>query len=137
MSIVLDSSITLAFVFSDEVSDAVRRVLDRAASDGIVVPQHWRMEVANGLTMAMRRGRIDAEFRRSVLADLALLRIETDPHTDARIWSNGITFADRFRLTLYDAEYLELAQRRHCPLATLDEELRQAAKLAGVECLPE
>jgi predicted nucleic acid-binding protein len=36
--------------------------------------------------------------------------------------------ADIFKLTVYDAAYLELAQRRNLPLATLDGELRAAAK---------
>jgi predicted nucleic acid-binding protein len=43
--------------------------------------------------------------------------------------------ADRFRLTLYDAAYLELAVRRNLPLATLDRELRDAAKAVGVDLL--
>jgi len=34
----------------------------------------------------------------------------------------------RFRLTLYDAAYLELAQRRSLPLASLDEDLCAAAR---------
>jgi predicted nucleic acid-binding protein len=136
VSTVLDSSITLAFIFSDEVTDSVRAIFDRAVAEGFLVPQHWRMEMANALTMAVRRGRIDAEFRRAAIADLTLLTIETDPHTNSHIWSETLAFADRFRLTLYDAAYLELAYRRGLPLATLDDELREAAKLAGVECLP-
>ncbi len=36
--------------------------------------------------------------------------------------------AERFRLTLYDACYLELAQRRNLPLASLDRQLSDAAK---------
>jgi len=136
VTLVLDSSIALASLFSDEVTDAVRGAFDRAASEGIVVPQHWRIEMANALTMALRRGRIDAEFRRGALADLALLPIETDSHTNAHIWSEAISFADRYRLTLYDAAYLELAHRRNLPLATLDEDLREAAKRAGLEVLP-
>jgi predicted nucleic acid-binding protein len=43
--------------------------------------------------------------------------------------------ADQFRLTLYDAAYLELAQRRGLPLATLDGDLRVAARAAGLELL--
>ncbi len=43
--------------------------------------------------------------------------------------------ADRFRLTLYDAAYLELAQRRLLPLASLDNELRAAAQALGVALL--
>jgi len=39
-----------------------------------------------------------------------------------------LALADRFRLTLYDAAYLELAQRRALPLATLDFDLRKAGE---------
>ena len=46
----------------------------------------WRLEVANSLTVAMRRGRIDANFRRAALADLALLDITTDEDIDAHAW---------------------------------------------------
>ena len=97
------------------------------AEDGAVVPTLWRLEVANSLTVAARRGRIDADFRRAALADLALLDIRADPDTDTHAWTGTLQLADRFRLTVYDAAYLELAQRRALPLATLDEELLGAA----------
>ena len=37
----------------------------------------------------------------------------------------------------YDAAYLELAQRRMLPLATLDHELRAAARAVGTKTLGE
>jgi len=40
-----------------------------------------------------------------------------------------------FSLTLYDAAYLELAQRRSLPLATLDQDLRAAAPMLSIELL--
>ena len=43
--------------------------------------------------------------------------------------------AERRRLTLYDAAYLELAQRRRLPLATLDRDLAAAAGAEGVVVL--
>jgi predicted nucleic acid-binding protein len=43
--------------------------------------------------------------------------------------------ADRFRLTLYDAAYLELAHRSSLPLASLDEELCAAGRALGVPVL--
>ena len=43
--------------------------------------------------------------------------------------------ADLYRLTIYDAIYLELAQRRRLPLATLDAALAAAARGVGVEVL--
>jgi predicted nucleic acid-binding protein len=36
-------------------------------------------------------------------------------------------------MTPYDAAYLELALRRHLPLATLDKDLRRAASEAGAQ----
>ena len=84
------------------------------------MPTLWRLEVANSLTVAVRRGRIDANFRHAALADLALLDITTDDHTDVHAWGETLNLADRFQLAVYDAAYLELAERRSIPLATLD-----------------
>jgi predicted nucleic acid-binding protein len=135
MSLVLDSSATLAWIYSDETTAAIRAVFDQVADAGAVVPDLWRLEVANSLTVAVRRHRIDAEFRRAALADLALLDIHADQHTDNHAWSETLHLADRFRLTVYDAAYLELAQRRELPIATLDQDLRTAARAAGTKIL--
>jgi predicted nucleic acid-binding protein len=83
----------------------------------------------------MRRGRINANFRRAALADLALLDITTDEDTDIHAWGETLKLADRFRLTVYDAAYLELAHRRTLPVATLDTELAAAAKALDVQVL--
>ncbi len=80
----------------------------------------------------MRRKRVDAEFRRAALGDLALLDISTDQQAASQAWSETLNLADQHRLTLYDAAYLELARRRGLPLATLDQELRAAAVTANV-----
>src|SRR5665213_1999904 len=133
--IVLDSSATLAWIYGDETTDAVRRVFETVAEDGAVVPALWRLEIANSLTMAARRGHIDMAYRRDALADLGLLDIATDPHTDAQAWSATLDLAERFRLTLYDAAYLELARRLAAPLATLDHALREATTSLGLPLL--
>jgi predicted nucleic acid-binding protein len=135
VSLVLDSSATLAWIYSEETTEAIRQVFDVVAEDGATVPALWRLEVANSLTVAVRRRRIDAEFRRAALADLALLDIITDPHTDYLTWGETLMLADRFGLSMYDAAYLELAQRRALPLATLDEALCSAAATLGVRVL--
>jgi predicted nucleic acid-binding protein len=135
MSLVLDSSATLAWIYSDETTEAIRQLFDRVADTGAFVPALWRLEVANSLTVAIRRGRIDAEFRRAALDDLALLDITTDAHTDTHAWAETLLLADRFRLTVYDAAYLELARRRALPLATLDEDLSAAASALSIHVL--
>lgn len=86
--------------------------------------------------MAVRRGRIDAEYRRAALADLASLEVVTDQYTDLHAWRETSDLADRYRLAVCDAAYLELARRRSLPLATLDGELRDAASQLGITLEP-
>lgn len=85
--------------------------------------------------MALRRGRIDLDFRNAALADLSLLDIRIDPETDVRSWEPTLELADRFGLTLYDAAYVELANRRKLPLATLDTQMRIAGGALGLRLL--
>jgi predicted nucleic acid-binding protein len=132
VSLVLDSSATLAWIYGDETTEAIRKVFDQVAAEWAAVPALWRLEVANSLTVGIRRGRIDADFRRAALTDLALLDIRADHDTDSQAWGETLLLADRFRLTVYDAAYLELAQRRVMPLATLDAALARAADALGI-----
>ena len=132
MSVVVDSSAVLAWVYRDETTGAIGQVFAMVTERGAWVPALWRLEVANVLEMGVRRGRHDAAFRDATLADLALLPIHVDPETDRQDWSATLRLAERHKLTVYDAAYLELAQRRGLPLATLDAELREAASAEGV-----
>jgi len=135
VSLVLDCSATLAWVYGDEATKAVRAVFEAVASHGAVVPALWRLEVANVLEMGVRRKRHDAAFRDATLADLALLPIRLDPETDRHAWGATARLAARHGLTLYDAAYLELARRADVPLATLDHDLRAAGLAEGVPLL--
>ncbi len=135
MSLVLDSSVTLAWVYADETTMAVNAVFEQIIERTAWVPALWRLEVANVLEMGVRRGRHDAAFRDATLADLGLLPITPDPDTERQAWGATLRLAERHRLTLYDAAYLELAQRRALPLATLDVELRNAGQIEGVALL--
>jgi len=127
LSLVLDSSVTLAWVHAGETTGAISDVLAQVIAAGAWVPALWRLEIANVLEMGVRKGRSDAAFRDAALADLALLPITVDQETDRHAWGATVKLAARHRLTLYDAAYLELARRRSLPLATLDAELRVAA----------
>jgi predicted nucleic acid-binding protein len=132
VTLVLDCSVTLAWICGDEPTEPIRHVYNLVANDGAVVPALWRLEVANSLTAAVSRGRIDVEFRRAALYDLGCLEIITDQHTGTQAWSETLKIADRFRLSVYDAAYLELAMRLGLPLATLDEGLVIAAVAHGL-----
>lgn len=132
MTLVLDSSVTVAWFFHDEQTDAVREVLGTISQSGAIVPSLWRIEVANALQMAIRRGRIDVGYRDASIADLAIMDIVVDAESDRQVWSTTLKLADRFRLTLYDAVYLELAHRLALRLASLDRQLRRAASALGL-----
>jgi predicted nucleic acid-binding protein len=133
VSLVLDSSITLAFIYVDETTAAIIGVFDTVRDRGAWVPSLWRLEVGNTLELGIRRGRCDAAFRDESLHDLTLLPIRIDSETDRQAWGDTLRLAERHRLTLYDAAYLELALRRGLPLATLDSDLRRATSAEGVE----
>ena len=135
MSLILDSSATLAWFYTDETTPAIRHVFELLAESGAWVPSLWRLDVANILEMGIRRGRHDVAFRQASLADLSSLPISIDPETDRRAWDDTLQLAHLHRLTLYDAAYLELAKRRALPLATLDSQLRTAAHTEGVTLL--
>jgi predicted nucleic acid-binding protein len=135
VSLVLDSSAALAWIYDDEATEPIRRVFTEVAEQGAFVPSLWRLEIANSLTVAVRRGRIDHEFRRAALADLGDLDIIVDAQTDSRAWNAALELADRFLLTLSDAAYVELAQRRALPLATLDRDMQRAGAQLGLSLL--
>jgi predicted nucleic acid-binding protein len=135
VSLVIDASLTLTWYFEDEATPATDELLDAVAQDGAVVPPLWRLEVANAFQSGIRRKRIDKAYRDASIADLGKLPVIVDADTDSHIWTTTLWLSDRYGLTIYDACYLELAQRRNLPLATLDQELRAAGHALGLTLL--
>lgn len=135
MNLVLDSSITLARIFPDEWTPEVHRVFDEEVLLGAFVPDLWKIELANVLSLSVRKGRMTQVRRDDAFTDLNFLPIVVDPDTGRYTWTDTLELADRHKLTVYDATYLELALRRKLPLATLDKELRVAAQNEGVQLL--
>jgi len=98
-----------------------------------LVPVIWRLEVSNVLSRAEAR-RVATEARsEAFVAILGGLRIEVDEETSSHALSDTLHLARRYRLSAYDASYLELALRAGSPLATLDIDLKKAAGQAGVK----
>ena len=135
MSLVIDASLTMTWYFEDEATPATKDLLDTVARNGAVAPPLWRLEVTNAFQSGIRRKRFDAAYRDESLADLQRLPIILDTETDGHIWTTTLRLSDRYGLTIYDACYLELAQRLNLPLATLDQELRAAGHALGLPLL--
>ncbi|MGA2718485.1 MAG: type II toxin-antitoxin system VapC family toxin [Candidatus Acidiferrales bacterium] len=133
---VVDASAALAWCFEDESSSWTDGLLDRLRQgDQIVVPAHWPAEILNGLLFALRRNRIKAGQHVVFWDELLRLPIETEPALNLAQARTALALAEQHGLTIYDAAYLELAQRRDLPLATLDTDLRKAAQVEGVTLL--
>ena len=133
MAFVLDCSVTMAWVFPDEATDATDWLRDSLVEGRAFVPSLWPVEVGNVLLTATRRGRIRADEWPEIRAGLEALPIEIDPVTTSRVWGVSLELAQTHQLSVYDAMYLELAMRLQLPLATLDRALRKAAQAVGIE----
>lgn len=135
MTLVLDASLTIAALLKDERTEAAQAILHRVSDEGGWVPSLWRLEVANVLRNAVRRGRCDQAFTDATLKDLAGFPITVDAETDGQAWGDTLALSRAEDLTLYDAAYLELAIRLGATLASCDNALVAAARRNGLDVL--
>ena len=126
---VLDASVAVAWLLDDEEEARADAALGQLETEVGLVPQFWHLEVRNALLGAERRRRIRVHEVDERLRTLAELPVRTD--TEPRI-GTAFALARTHRLSMYDAMYLELAQRSDAPLATLDKALARAAGAAGL-----
>ena len=134
---VVDASCIGPLVVPDEAENllpVVRRTLEQGECS---VPAHWSFEVGNLALMAIRRGRASAETVIANLRDLALLPIAVDEISSELAWSRSFALAREHELTVYDAAYLELAQRLSLTLLSMDRHLLAAAARAGISANPQ
>jgi predicted nucleic acid-binding protein len=136
MSFVLDNSVTMRWFFGDGKPQELAyagKVLDAMKQDNALVPVTWGLEVANVIARAEAKGLVTEARSDAFLEMLEGVDIDVDSATFGQALSNTLHLARRYKLSSYDASYLELALRLGIPLATLDEDLQKAAKKAGVK----
>ena len=136
MSFVLDNSVTMRWFFGDGKPQELAyasKVLDAMKQDNVRVPVTWGLEVANVLARAEAKGLVTEARSDAFLEMLEGVDIDVDSATFGHALSDTLHLARRYKLSSYDASYLELALRLGMPLATLDEDLQKAAKKAGVK----
>jgi predicted nucleic acid-binding protein len=124
MPFVIDASVAACWAFGDEDHPTAAAALERLRSDEAVAPALWWFEVRNTLLTGERRGRLTEADTATFLRELARFGVTIDRTPDEAV---VLSLARQHRLTVYDASYLELAQRAALPLATLDRELHRAA----------
>jgi len=133
--LVIDASSVLAWCFEDEGGPEADALIEKVAAEGATVPVLWSLEIANGLVMGERRGRIKPAESAAFIAMIEELPIVADGATGARALHETMSVAREHKLTAYDAAYLELAMRLGAPLATGDRGLAAAAERVGVVLL--
>lgn len=138
MTFVLDASVALSWLLRDADSReasyafAVLKAL-RTKEVAATVPTTWGLEIANVLARAERNDQLTEAQSESYLEMLQATLINADSATFVQALTDTLQLARRYRLSSYDASYLELALRAATPLATLDDDLRRAAQKAGVK----
>jgi predicted nucleic acid-binding protein len=80
----------------------------------------------------VRRRKLSEGERQTGLGWLRGLPVRVDHEMAALAFSRLSELASAYQLTVYDAAYLELAQRRQLVLGGVDGPLRKAARQAGV-----
>jgi len=122
---VLDNSLVMRWCFDEAPNNYAEAIV-------LVL---WRYEVTSVLAKAQKIGSISADKANEFVDDLNNFLITTDYEGIERIMNDVRMIATHYSLTGYDAAYLELAIRKKIPIASLDEALQKAARLAGVELL--
>lgn len=135
MPFVLDNSVVTGWYLPDQADAYTDAIALQLQADKALVPPLWQMELANVLTTACTKGKLQLHQARQILDVLGELPIEVD--TGAAPGQRQLfELAMRYGLSSYDAAYLELAMRHGLHLATRDEQLKLAAQTAGVDVVP-
>ena len=137
MDFVLDCSVTMGWCFEDQATPYADGVLQMLTGGLAMVPSIWTLEVANVLLGAERHDCLRPADSARFLALLQSLPITVDRDSPQHVWNEVIHLGREYKLSSYDASYLELAMRSGTALATLDRDLKKAARKAGVELVPE
>ena len=110
-------------------------IFDNAAR--LIAPGMLWVELPYVLGKRLVRREITLKGRDQDLTRVRRLGINTDLEASlpGQALDRMIGLADQFRLTVYDAAYLELAVRKHTDLLTFDNDLSEAAQNAGLTVL--
>jgi predicted nucleic acid-binding protein len=135
MSFVLDASVALRWLLDDgtpQMRAYALRVSEALESESAIVPVMWGLEIANVIARTEAKNIVSEAESKTFISMLLAADIRVDAATCEHALFATLDIARRFKLSAYDASYLELALRLGMPIATLDEDLMKAAKQTGV-----
>jgi predicted nucleic acid-binding protein len=130
---VADASVAIGWVHPAQATKLTEAMLEEVAAGArLEVPALWPLEVANALIVLQRRRKLTEDERSLALRWLRGLPLHIDHEMATLAFSELSELAAEHQLSIYDAAYLELAQRRDLALGCKDGPLRRAARKVGV-----
>ena len=133
---VLDNSVAMRWLLaSEKVSDQkyAEQVLESMRHVDALTPNLWHLEAVSVLLGAEKRGEVSLGEIERFISQLENLPILVDTLTAHQAFSRTLSLSRAYKISSYDASYLELAMREGLSLSTLDKKLTKAAKKADVE----
>ena len=133
---VLDHSVAMRWLIESKKKadqNYAEAVLKTMVDTDSIVPDLWHLEAANVLLGLEKHGDATTGEIERFISQLENLPIRIDPLTADQSLKRTLVLAKAYKLSSYDAAYLELAIRESVPLATLDKALLRAARNAGVD----
>jgi len=130
--IVIDASVALKWYFSDEeFGDIALGILDGHLSERLALhaPTLLEFEVANSLIIARRRGRVEANATIKALEGFSELGIELHPLSPH--FKKVLEYAEKYKITAYDAAYVALAHDLKASVVTADKRLFNSTRELG------
>ena len=135
MIFVLDASVALLWLApqtNPAGAEYATEALLALKGSQAVVPSLFALEIANVVAKLESKGVVTEAASQRYITVLGRLNISVDQATAGHALGDTLNLARRYKLSAYDAAYLELSLRTGMPLATLDAGLAKAAAIAGV-----
>lgn len=133
--IVLDASVVLKWIFDDEDGgEQATRLKDShvAGHEIVAVPDLLFYEIGNVLATKTRLTEAAIAEAFSLLWDFSLERFDLGLEE----FQGGLFLSRKYKITLYDAAYVELSRRLKCTFVTADRKLYEKVKsIKSVELL--
>jgi predicted nucleic acid-binding protein len=133
MVYIFDASFVGALIIPDEKKPEVVKMYAKIQNEDEKYTPHllW-YEIASIFNKLIRDTRFDYHEVQKLIPLLAALHLETDSVTGAAYSQKLLRLCNDYKLSAYDAAYLELAERKKATLCTLDKHLRTSAQKHGV-----
>lgn len=131
--LVLDASVALKWFIDEEESHKARRLM-RSIKEGkvsVYVPPIFPFEVANILSL---KENISSELLFSSIRSLYSLGLQSGINSEEFL-EKSVQVSRDFKITVYDASYVALAQDLKIDFLTADKKLKDKVRLSFIKLL--